>query len=115
MRRVCHGITGDPLDLCADGVTHLYLSNEETREALAFVYLCCPALSVEVVAHELHHATLGIYGAFVDPETPVPEVLTNANEELAHMFSEALVSTLETLAQSGYEIDGYRPWWVAAP
>ncbi|MCB2412364.1 hypothetical protein LGT39_05815 [Demequina sp. TTPB684] len=67
------------------------------------------------MAHELHHATLGIYGALVDPETPVPEVLTNGNEELAHMFSEALVSTLETLAQSGYEIDGYRPWWVAAP
>lgn len=112
MRRVVHGLTGDGDDLRIEGAAHLYVLDTDPTDAFAVVYLCRPYLNLTVIAHELHHATLGIYGAFMG-DAAVDEYHAG-NEALAHMFSDALSATLETLTQEGYDVDGYRPWWEAA-
>lgn len=105
MRRVCHEKSGDPHDLAAEAATHAYVSESDPRDVYARVYLCVPALRVDILAHELHHATLAIYGASLDPQTLATDVLTNHNEDLAYLFSDTFDAVLEALTGGGYDIE----------
>lgn len=83
------------------GITQAYIADDKTT-CLPIIRLAATHLSVEVVAHELHHATTAIYGASLTPHATAKAHLTHHNEPLAYLYGEWFARLTRKLYDHGY-------------
>jgi hypothetical protein len=63
-------------------------------------------LGTEVLVHEMHHATLAIYGATLKPNARAGAHLTHYNEPLAYLHGELVRRLVDRLYAHGYYTPG---------
>lgn len=80
-----------------------YRTNPDgTRQVRPIIRLARTHLWTEIVAHEMHHATTGIYGGTLPPGTPATDVLTHHNEDFAWLHGALLARLVNRLHALGY-------------
>lgn len=104
MQRAGHLFNGEPLSPMCLGMTQTY-ADEDGRTTAVIVRLAQRFLTAPIIAHELHHAALAIYGAHVGNRISRRAHLTHHNEPAAHLFSELLDGTLRHLLRRGYKVE----------
>lgn len=84
-------------------VTHLDDQGDTTRvQARPIVRLAKSHLGMEVLAHEMHHATTALYGAHLPPGTRVEAVLHGGNEPFAYLHGQLLRRLVDRLYALGF-------------
>ena len=87
----------------AQGITQTYV-DENNRTIAVVVRLAEPYLSLNVVAHEVNHAAMAIYGAHIGERVSRRAHFNHANEKMAYLYGELLERTVRGLRRRGYGV-----------
>lgn len=103
MRRAAAAFTGDLgcLDPEAQGFTQAWTTTDG-RAGLCTMRLARDHLGVEVITHEMHHATAALYGATLPDTINAREILSHFNEPFAYLHGELVRKLCSRLYSLGY-------------
>lgn len=98
LRTAARRFSGGEIEDDCIGVCQAY-ADEEGNITNVIVRLWRSKLGTQVVSHEVHHATTGLYGSAVRDGDPH---LHHFNEPFAHLFSDILGKLVDRLYALGY-------------